>query len=346
MANFSERRRSRQRAERRLRPCVDDAGQGSGSLDRRVLLSGGARLLEAVEHKAALHAASSRAKHRDTTAQATKRLTPIQEINSVYTQFQQGFNTQLDSYVASLSESSTGTTTVTAVVTSAYTAGSATMEVDDASVFGPSGAFPSPVLATASIGTAPPFGQFTLTGRSGNTLTLDLSNSTSVNLQIGTVLTATVSTSASSSAASIFPSYITNSTVLMAITLVKYFNSLPVVLPKENAPPHTPDQHGAIQKYVYQTLASTNANSLQTLLLGITLPTTPGSDLDIYNAAVASALQFSRLQLIDGISQIYSRNLLISATAPANRLGETFNTGTGSSTGSTTSTSGGSSTTA
>jgi hypothetical protein len=82
------------------------------------------------------------------------------------------------------------------------------------------------------------------------------------------------------------------------------------------------------------------------LLLGITLPTTPGSDLDIYNAAVASALQFSRLQLIDGISQIYSRNLLISATAPANRLGETFNTGTGSSTGSTTSTSGGSSTTA
>jgi hypothetical protein len=301
--------------------------------------------MSVLEHKAE-RAATARAKHHASAQDPPQRLTPIAEINSVYTQFQQAFNTQLDSYVASLSETSTGQTTVTAVVTSAYTSGSATIEVDDASVFGPSGTFTAPVVATATIGTAPPIGQFTLTGRSGNTLTINLSTSTPVSLPIGTVLTASVATSASSSAASIFPSYITNSTVLMAVTLVKYFNSLPVVLPKENAPPHTPDQHGAIQKYVYQSIASTNAESLQTLLLAITLPTTPGSDLDIYNAAVASALQYSRLQLINGISQVYSRNLLISATAPANRLGESFNTGTSSSSSSTTSSSSGSSTTA
>jgi hypothetical protein len=330
MVKFNNRRRSLQRIERRFRPIVEDAGHESGSLDRRILLSGAAGLISMVELRAA-----ARAQHHASAVHASKRLTPIAEINSAYTQFTQAFNTQLNSYIASLNESSSGTVTVTAVVTSPYTAGSATIEVDDAAVFGPSGTFTTPVVATATIGTAPPIGQFTLTGSSGNTLTINVSNSSSVSLPVGTVLTATVPTSASTSAAAIFPSYITNSTVLMAVSLVKYFNSLPVVLPKENAPPHTPDQHGAIQKYIYQAIASTNANSLQSALLAITLPTTPGSDLSIYDAAVAGAIQYSRLQLINGISQIYSRNLLISATPPANRLGETFNTGTSSSTTST-----------
>lgn len=138
---------------------------------------------------------------------------------------------------------------------------------------------------------------------------------------------------------SIFPSYITNSTTQLAITLVRYFNNIPIELPKENAPPHTPVQRGAIQKYVYQTIASSMATSLQQLLLAIPLPTTPGADLDIYMAAATTAVQLSQQQLNTGIQQIYARKLLISATPPANRLGETFNTGTSSSTSSSSTTS-------
>ena len=92
---------------------------------------------------------------------APKRLTPIQEINAQYSAFQAGFEQQLANYVATLNESSTGSVTVSATVTAAYTAGSPLIQVNDASVFGPPGRFAAPVPA--------PSGMFwtTMPGRPG-----------------------------------------------------------------------------------------------------------------------------------------------------------------------------------
>ena len=142
----------------------------------------------------------------------------------------------------------------------------------------------------------------------------------------------------------------------MAIGLVRYFNKLPIKLPPENAPPHTPVQRGAIQTFVYQSIVGTAAatleqsvaggssTSLQQLLLAIPLPTTTGSDLQIYKAAVASAIAESRQQLRDGIALVFNRTLLVNAQPPANRLGQNFNSSTGSSSsGSSSSTTGSSS---
>jgi hypothetical protein len=95
----------------------------------------------------------------------------------------------------------------------------------------------------------------------------------------------------SSSAASIFPSFITNRTNQMAIDLVQYFNGLPLKLPYFNAPPHTPNSRGAIQNYVYGSVAGGGTTSLLQSVLAIPLPTTAGSDLQIYNVTVASAIE-------------------------------------------------------
>jgi hypothetical protein len=142
----------------------------------------------------------------------------------------------------------------------------------------------------------------------------------------------------------------------MAIGLVRYFNSLPIKLPPENAPPHTPVRRGALQTFVYQSIVGTMAAtleqsvaggssvSLQQLLLQIPLPTTTGSDLDIYEASVMSAIAESRQQLRDGIALVFKRTLLVDAQPPANRLGIKFNSSSGSSsTGSSSSSSGASS---
>ena len=235
-----------------------------------------------------------------------------------------------------------------------YTPPSAVIQVDNAAVFGPEGVFTPQVIANAVIGTVS-LGQFTLSGSSGNNLIVDTTQSANVQLPVGTVLTASVPTSAQSSAASIFPSYITDSTIQMAINLVRYFNRLPIKLPPENAPPHTPVQRGAIQTFVYESIAAMNGTSLyqytngssppslQQLLLEIPLPTTTGSDLQIYKAAVTSAIAESHQQLKDGITQIFNRTLLVSAQPPANRLGENFNSSTGSSSSGSSSSSSGSS---
>ena len=97
----------------------------------------------------------------------------------------------------------------------------------------------------------------------------------------------------------------------LAINLVNYFNSLPLKLPYFNNPPHTPNQRGAIQKFVYNQIVGNDQNasnqlsnpSLQQSLLAITLPTTAGSDLTIYNAAVASAVEASRQQVLGGLNE-------------------------------------------
>ena len=107
-------------------------------------------------------------------------------------------------------------------------------------------------------------------------------------------------TLAESSALSIFPSYITDSTIQMAINLVKYFNNLPIKLPAEMRLP-TRRFSAARSRRSFIKVSSTRAQtsnqtivgatnpSLQQLLLAIPLPTTPGSDLQIYIAAEMSA---------------------------------------------------------
>jgi hypothetical protein len=347
MAKFPEQRRNSSRADRRFRPVIVEANAGGAPLDRRLLLSGVGKLGWHPEHSAArVEALAARASHHAKVGHRhDQRLTPIEKIDAEYSAFLTAFNQQLNSYVASLNQTSSGTTTVSATVTVAYAAGSPIVTVDDAAVFGPAGTFSKPVLATATIGSAPPIGSFTLTGSAGNSLIINTADSSSIPLNVGTALTATVGVSASSSASSIFPSYITSSTISMGDALVEYFNNLPVKLPQQNGPPHTPIQRGAIQKYVYMSIAGngTTFSSLQQSLLAIALPATPGSDLDIYKAAVNSVVGQSRQQVISGIQQIYARTLLISANAPANRLGQIFSSS--STGGSGTSSSGGTSST-
>lgn len=139
-------------------------------------------------------------------------------------------------------------------------------------------------------------------------------------------MTANVPATSQTSAAAIFPSYIINRTNQMAIDLVQYFNSLPLKLPKFNNPPHTPNNRGAIQSYVYDSVAGSNSTSLQQSLLAIPLPTTGGSDLQIYNAAVQAAVAQSRTQTLNGVSQVYAGRLLIPIPAPNNRYGIDANT--------------------
>jgi len=122
-------------------------------------------------------------------------------------------------------------------------------------------------------------------------------------------------------ATDIFLSYITNRTNQMAIDLVQYFNSLPLKLPFFNTPPHTPNNRGAIQNYVYGSVAGGGTTSLQQSLLAIPLPTTAGSDLQIYNATVASAIEQSLIQTLNGVSEVYAGQLRVSAPSPNNRYG-------------------------
>jgi hypothetical protein len=312
---------------------LDHASDGFLALESRLLLNASpaagvhaSRADHHVERATASHAHDTHAKR------TTKRLTPTQEINAQFAAFTAAFNAVLTAYVQSINEQSTGTVSVSTTVTTAYTTPGPVIEVADASVFGPEGTYTKPVTATALIGTVS-LGTVSFTGSSGNLLIINPAQPATTNLPVGTVLSANVPTSALTSAASIFPSYITNSTIQMATNLVKYFNSLPIKLPPENAPPHTPIQRGAIQSYVYQNIASSTSTSLQQLLLAITLPTTPGSDLQIYQAAVTSAIAESQQRVLDGVGQIFNRTLLINAVAPANRLGEIFNTSSSSSSG-------------
>ena len=205
-----------------------------------------------------------------------QRLTPTQKINAEYRAFLAAFNQQLDSYVASLNETSTGTTAVSAMVTTAYTPQprllpprSSTWTMPGFS--GRPRSLPRALLATATYLGGVTAGQLLLTGSSGNTLFINSIKLDLSCLPVGTVLTATVPVSAANSAASIFPSYITSSTAQMGTSLVEYFNNLPIKLPQKNGPPHTPVQNGAIQQYVYESIAGSGKMfpSLEQSLLAI-----------------------------------------------------------------------------
>ncbi len=116
-------------------------------------------------------------------------------------------------------------------------------------------------------------------------------------------------------------SFIVNRTNLMAIDLVQYFNSSSLKLPFFNTPPHTPNNRGAIQNYVYGAVAGGGTTSLLQSLLAIPLPTANGSDLNIYDATVASAIMQSQTQTLNGVSEIYAGQLRVAITSPNNRFG-------------------------
>ena len=261
-----------------------------------------------------------------TTAQhgraTVRRVTPAAEINAQYNAFASDFATVENLYVKSLTEQSTGTVPVTTTVMAAYTAGSNVMQVVNASVFFPPGAIP-PVTATATGPSGSVLGFFSFQAiLDTTTLSVNVPPASSlVNLPVGTLLTASVPPSSQASAASLFPSFITNRANQMAIDLVQYFNSLPLKLPYFNTPPHTPNNRGAIQNYIYSSIAGSGTTSLLQSLLAIPLPTTAGTDLQIYNLTVVSAIEQSRIQTLNGVSEIYARQLRVAAPIPNNRYG-------------------------
>ena len=71
-----------------------------------------------------------------------------------------------NSYVQAINDQSSGSVTVSAQLTQPYAAGASAMVVDNASVFGPLGAFTTPVIATATIGGVSNGTQYVFTGRS------------------------------------------------------------------------------------------------------------------------------------------------------------------------------------
>ena len=337
MAKFREHRRKRTRNGRGFRPRLDLTGDGATPLDRRLLLSRGfeavaghSQLHPAAQHKPSIvHAIQHKPsivhaiQHKSSIVHATypakashppKRLTPVQEINSQFATFLAQFRQVENYYVASINEQSTGTASVSTQVQTAYAAGSPVMEVDDASVFGPEGTYTTPVTATASVGSVT-IGTFSLIGSSGNQLVVNPSDSSFIPLNPGTVISATVPTTAVTNAATIFPSYITNSTIQLGVILVQYFNNVPFALPNKSTPPHTSTQEGAIQELTYLEIAGAATTSLKNSLLAITLPTSPGSSLKIYDSAVNVTVNASRLKVLEGVRQIYAGNIQVPGTS-------------------------------
>lgn len=319
--------RPRRRRSRRFRPHVDLAGGGSAPLELRLLLN--AAPMAAHHPHRAHHAAHPK---------GSGRVTPAQEINKQYNQFYAAFQQVEADYVGSLNQQSSNTVNVTTTVTANYSAGSATMQVADAGVFGTQGTYSSPVTATAFVGSVP-VGTFTFSGSSGNQLIVSGSNPAGLAVNSGTTLNGQATATAASSAQSIFPTYITISTQQLAVNLVAYFNSLPFKLPRMYAPPHQSQRSGAIQQYVYQLVAGGQATSLQRTLSTISLPATPGSDLQIYDAAVKMALDASKTQMLSGVQQIFAGKL------PVVPINGSSSSNSGTTSGSSSTASGSSSTT-
>jgi hypothetical protein len=328
----------RRRRSRRFRPDLD-LHAGSAALERRLVLSVVPMAVHAPHHGVQALPRPRPAAQAKGSHKPSHRVGPSQEINKQYNQFYASFQLVEADYVRALNQQSSNTASVSTTLTAPYSSGSASMQVADAGVFGPEGVYPSPVTATALIGSVP-VGTFTLTGSSGNLLAIDTTQSSSVSLTTGTTLSALVTTSTATSAQAIFPNYITTSTQQLAVNLVAYFNSLPIKLPRMYAPPHQPQRAGALQQYVYQLAAGAASTSLQQMLLAISLPQTPGADLRIYDAAVKAAVESSRLQMLSGVQQIFANRLPVVPISGSN----TSNSSSTSSAGSASTTGGSGST--
>ena len=331
----------RRRRSLRFRPLVDPSGGGSALLDRRLLLSVAPLSVVPPHHAGHVPPAAHPAARQKAVHRTSQRVPPAAEIKKQYNQFYSDFQTVEASYVRSLNQQGTGTVTAVTTLTANYTSGSASMQVADAGVFGPEGVFASPVTATAMVGSVP-VGTFILTGSSGNLLAINAAQSSAISLSSGTTLTAQVTTTTASSAQAIFPTYITTSAQQLAINLVAYFNSLPFKLPRMFAFPHQSQRSGALPQYVYQLVAGAGPTSLERSLMAISLPQTPGSDLQIYDAAVKAAIQGSRTQMLSGVQQIFAGKLQvvpINASSISNSTSTTSSNST-STTSSSSSTSG------
>jgi hypothetical protein len=299
-------------------------------LDRRLLLSAG---VASGTHESshvrplAQHAARSDAAHK-----TSSRTTPAQQIDKQYALFLTNFQTVLDSYVQSLTQQSTGVVSVSTTLTAPYLAGTASMQVANGSLF--SSATPSaPVTAFAIVGTTT-VGTFSVIGTSGNVLAIDTTAFPAISLANGTTLSATVPTSASSAAATIFPGYIISSTNQLAVNLVSYFNNLPFKLPRMFAFPHQSQRTGALQQYVYQIVAGTGPDSLRTILLAVALPATPGGDLQIYQSTIETAVNASRTEMLSGVQQIFAGKMQVVPTSLVSSSTSSSGTSSTSSSGS------------
>jgi hypothetical protein len=299
----------------RFRPVVSLASGGASVLGRRLLLSADAASgAHASAHAQYVEPLGQRAAHSDAAQKTSSRTTPAQQINKQYALFSANFQTVVNSYVRSLDEESTGTVSVSTTLTAPYLSGTGSMQVADASVFGAPGTFTPTVTAYAMVGSST-VGTFYLLGSSGNLLAINTTSSTPVSLASGTTLTANVTTSASSAAAAIFPNYVTSATQQLAVNLVSYFNALPFKLPRMFAFPHQSQRTGALQQYVYQVAAGGGPDSLRSTLNAVTLPATPGGDLQIYQSTVMTAINASRLQMLDGVQQIFAGKLQVVPTS-------------------------------
>jgi hypothetical protein len=265
------------------------------------------------------------------TPAASGRVTPAQQVRKLYSQFVTNFQAVENSYVQSLTQQSTSMVTVVTTLTTPYLAGSATMNVQDPAVFG-SPTQASPVTAFAVAGGAQ-VGVFQIIGTSSTQVAINTTSSSLVNLAQGTQLTAQVSQTAASGASSIFPNYITTSTQQMAVQLVNYFNSLPFKLPRMFALPHQSQRAGALQQQVYQLVAGSGPVSLRSQLNAITLPQTPGGDLQMYDATVRAAITASELAMLGDIEQIFANKLPVIPSNNNNVSGLTANGGTGTTAG-------------
>ena len=172
----------------------------------------------------------------------------------------------MNDYLTAINEQSSTTVPVKAIVTATYNSqtNAGSIQVNNASEFFPTGST-TPVTTTV----IPPPNRYSRHRTLGE-LTSFVANSLFVGsttpeptdrANMGSTLSATVTPSSLASTASIIPSYIINRTNQMAIDLVKYFNSLPLRLPFFNTPPHTPNNRGAIQNYVYDSVASGGTGS-------------------------------------------------------------------------------------
>lgn len=112
------------------------------------------------------------------------RVTPAAEINAAYDAFLADFANLENAYVQAIDEQANGTVAVSANLVQPYAAGASTMVVDNATVFGPSGVFPTPVTASATIAGVPNGSQYVFTGRSGNTLIVNVSQSSQAALAL------------------------------------------------------------------------------------------------------------------------------------------------------------------
>jgi hypothetical protein len=318
----------------RFRPVVAFSSDGAAILDRRLLPSADpASVAHASAYAAQVRPLARHARHSDAATKTSARTTPAEQIKKQYALFVANFQTVLNSYVAALTEQSTGTVPVSTTLTAPYLAGSASMQVADGSLF--STATPlAPVSASAVVGTTS-VGTISVIGTSGNVLAINTAQSSLINLSTGTTLAANVPTSASSAAASIFPGYITSSTIQLAVNLVSYFNSVPFKLPRMFAFPHQNQRTGALQQYVYQVVASTGPDSLRTILLSVALPATPGGDLQIYQAAVTAAVDASESQMLSNVQQIFAGKLQVVPTSLVSSSSSSSGTASTSTTGST-----------